>query len=331
MRRAPGIRRRTIGERGQQHVLVRWPGRAGHERRGAGAVAEQRVVAPDGRDPRRDAVEAGIAEHADPFARHAEPGEPVRVVLGDRAGGGHGRVARAEQRPGRPAQPATAGAHGGGHHGDRRARAVAARVASSGQRSSLANTRRSGVSAASSASVSERTIVGQVVGGVHVQPPRQRLGGRAEVGVDQLSTRARGAGTRAARSRPAALRRPRRRGTRPADVAGRDGRRPTRPDAAPRRGGPGGRRRPCGPAGRWQGRAPRRVGRRHGSPRRSPASGQCRGGMAGRQSDRPPGRRSRGACMAAGRYSRIRARSSCSTCYRGGDPLSTESRVACGC
>jgi len=25
------------------------------------------------------------------------------------------------------------------------------------------------------------------------------------------------------------------------------------------------------------------------------------------------------------------ARRSCSTCYRGGDPLSTESRVACGC
>ena len=65
----------------------------------------------------------------------------------------------------------------------------AARVASSGQRSSFEKTSRSGASAPRSRSAASGRSYGQVVGRVHGEAAGERLGGRTEVGVHELAPR----------------------------------------------------------------------------------------------------------------------------------------------
>ena len=77
----------------EQDRLIRRPGGAGHERRRAASEPEQRLVGRHRRHPGGHAVEARIAEDADPLRRHAEAREPLRVRLRDGPRRRDGRVA----------------------------------------------------------------------------------------------------------------------------------------------------------------------------------------------------------------------------------------------
>jgi hypothetical protein len=174
------------GERAQQHHLVRRPGGSGHQRGGTAAQAEQRVIRRDGRHPRGHAVEARIAKHANALGRHAQPREPRRVRLGHRARGPDRRVAGAEQRARGPAEPPAPGADGGrdeGHH-DAVSRGTRGQL---GPEVQLGEHQQVWRERAEQPLGRVGEIVRQVVGGVHRQPMGKRLGGWAEVGVDQLT------------------------------------------------------------------------------------------------------------------------------------------------
>ena len=177
-------------------------------------------------------------------------------------------------------------------------------------------------------------IVRQVVGGIHVQPPRERFGGRAEVGIDQLTVGnetpeleqdalglqplADGRGMEPGQRTPrvAVGRGPRRQTTcrtTPAPVAV--------ADLAVEQADGGGERRAEPDGGTV---AP--GGRRHGK-----NVVMVRGGV--NSDDGGDGEVSvlSVSCTPSGTFLHYQPRGSCSTRYRGGDPLSTESRVACGC
>ena len=188
----PGDTARTFADHAVEPRIARAPGSARAARR----------AAPDGPRPRRRSRR-----------RPPPPRSPARAAPARASAGGRFPALTVA------ATSATV------------APAASARVASSGQRSSLANTRRSGASAASRRSDGRRQIVGQVVGRVHREAARQRLGGGTEVGVEVLGIAARAAAARAARSPPAA---PRRRTTRETRPAGGSRRGPARAQAGSR-------------------------------------------------------------------------------------------------
>ena len=329
MRRASGPARADPGEGREQHGLVRRPGGAGHQ--GGRAAAEARAAA---RRPATAATRAAtLSKRGSPSTRirsgwHAEAGEPRRVRLGDGARGGHGLVARAGAASGR----ASGAGRCPGSPWRRRAPPRCRGPRPGWRAPARGPAWRTPAGRARARRAAGRRARGDRRAGSRPRPPRrrrgQRLGGRAEVGVDQLAV-----GHEAAQLEQHALRLE--------PFAHRGGVEPDqRPRAVALRAAAQATSRPRGAAAlpvalahlavhqaEARGPAPRRAGRRRDSPRRWTASGQCRGG-ADRASIAPA---EDGLASRAGARSRIRSRSSCSTCYRGGDPLSTESRVACGC
>ena len=173
-------------------------------------------------------------------------------------------------------------------------------------------------------------IVGQVVGRVHREAARQCLGRGAEMGVDELAVGHEAAAARAARSRPGAPR-PRmaawNQTSGRVEIAARPG--PVRQ--------PGGGSSPLAvavaqPSGRTSPSAGRQrrsePEQRRDTPRRWTAWRQCCGGPDGRQSG-TAGLRA-GLAIERGPLLEFVQAVHVPPATEGGDPLSTESRVACG-
>jgi hypothetical protein len=316
--------RANRGERGQQRCLVRSPGRARHEGRCIPAEAQQRIIGPDAGHSRRCAVEPRVAQHADPLLRHAEPRQPFSVVARDGRGGAHHGVPGRQQRSSRPAEPPTSPAHRACHdrHRDPPRRGPNGEL---GPQVQLGEHQEIRGKAREQAVDFSGQIVRQVIGDIDGKASGQARRRGAEVGVGELAVGADPAELQQNALRLQAL-------------AHRGGMEPDeRPAALAPCLPPGGEPAAGLPAAAVAGpqlgvEQPGHRAQGDPQPNRRPVAGRCgwHGGnvvAAARDVNRRHGRRG---CSRTGRGDKIPSRTSCPTCNRGGDPLSTESRVACG-
>ncbi len=313
----------------EQDRLIRRPGGAGHERRGAASEPEQRLVGRHRGHTRGHAVEARIAEDTDPVQRHSQAREPLRVRLRDGARRRDGCVAGVEQCAGRPAEPAAAGTHGGRHERYRDT-GGSGPGGELGPEIELREHEEVGGERGKEPVGRFGKIVGQVVGRVHGEAAGERLGRRAEVGVDELAP-----WHEAPELEQHAL------GLQPLTYAGcvepHERPRSVAPAGAPRRQPRGGATPPAVAVAHLLVHQPEGGGQRRADPDGGaipPGGRRHRGNVAAARAGVNPAVRPgapRGACDRTGARSTILSRSHVPPATEGGDPLSTESRVACGC